>query len=570
MMPDRHYLHKILLFLNQGRVRVGAHYYLQFLDQILTQTIITTCLVTHPTSTWNCLIRAYSKTHTPIKSILVSNYFIELGSFYPDRYTYPLLLNACSRLSFASMGQLVHTHLIKIGLDCDIYVQNALLHFYGSIKQLNYARLLFDKMYERDITSWNTFMGASYASSNSVIDLMDLFKRLISEGVGADKITLVILFSAFAQAQCDESLEYGTAVHSCAIKMGLVSMLNVSNALLNMYTKYRQMDAASRVFDEMGSKKDVVSHAILINGYVEKGLIDLASDIFYQIFDKDLVLWNVMLHGYIKAKRPIDALELFKKMDNEGLIPDENTMVGILAACASLSDLQYGRVVHMFINRNDIKQDIFVKTALIDMYFKCGSPEEALVTFYKMEYKDVFTWTAVIEGLANNGYGNVALNLFKQMEEQGIQPNEATFVSALTSCRHSGLVKEGCQMFRKMVEVYKLQPRFEHFGCLIDVLSRAGLLAQAYEFVKLLRPEERLAAYKIVLSACIKYLEFDVGEKAALEMAELSPQSCEMHILLSNFYALAGQWERVAKTRRTMKRLNTRKEPGISSGEPKL
>ena len=151
-MSGRHYnLHKILLFLNQGRrVRVGAHY-LKFLDQILTQTII----ITHPipTSTWNCLITAYSKSPTPIKSILVSNYFIKLGSFCPDHYTYPVLLNACSRLSFDSIGKLVHTHLIKISFDTDIFVQNALLHFYGCIGQTTCACVLFDKMSKKDIES---------------------------------------------------------------------------------------------------------------------------------------------------------------------------------------------------------------------------------------------------------------------------------------------------------------------------------------------------------------------------------------------------------------------------------
>uniref|UniRef100_A0A6N2LIN5 Pentacotripeptide-repeat region of PRORP domain-containing protein n=1 Tax=Salix viminalis TaxID=40686 RepID=A0A6N2LIN5_SALVM len=125
------------------------------------------------------------------------------------------------------------------------------------------------------------------------------------------------------------------------------------------------------------------------------------------------------------------------------------------------------------------------------------------------------------------------------MEKQGIRPNEATLVSVLTACIHSGLVNEGCQLFKSMVSDYKMQLKIGHFGCLIDLLSRAGLLHQAEEFIQLLLPEERLIAYKTLLSACIKYSEFDFGKKVANEMSKLSSNSHETHILLSNFYALA-------------------------------
>jgi pentatricopeptide repeat protein len=181
-----------------------------------------------------------------------------------------------------------------------------------------------------------------------------------------------------------------------------------------------------------------------------------------------------------------------------------------------------------------------------------------------MEYTDVFTWTAMIEGLANNGYGNEALSMFNRMENQGIRPNEATLVSVLTACIHSGLVKEGCQLFKSMVSDYKMQLKMEHFGCLIDLLSRAGLLHQAEEFIQLLLPEERLIAYKTLLSACMKYSEFDFGKKVANEMSKLSSNSHETRILLSNFYALAGQWAQVAETRKFIKEFDTRKAPGMS------
>ncbi|KAK9267569.1 hypothetical protein L1049_009997 [Liquidambar formosana] len=547
-------LHIILLSLKHS-----AHNLIQ-LEQILTQTI-TTGLI-HTTPTWNCIVRAYSKSPTPIKAILIYNHFIEGSSIRPDNYTYPALLKACSRLPTLPKGKEVHAHVTKIGFDSDIYVQNALIHFYGSTAQIIDARCLFDLMPRRDVASWNTLLGVYNTSQGSWIEVLVLFKRMMDEGVGPDRITLVNLLSSCAQAG---GVVCPKGVHAYIIKMGFGGKLSLENALLAAYTKCREIDAALALFLEMDDRRDVVSCTIMINGYVEMGLGDLARGIFDQIVDKDLVLWNSMIHGYVKAKRPKEALQLFKKMENEMVRPDETTIVSVLVACASLVDLQYGTHVHRFVLQNNIRQDVFVGTALIDMYSKCGSLETAMVTFYKMHYKDVFTWTTVIEGLANNGYGSEALSLFNQMEKENIKPNEATFVSVLMACSRSGLVNEGCLLFNRMVSVYKIQPKVKHFSCLVDLLSRAGLLHHAKEFIEIMPPEERIIAYKTLLSACVNYLEINLGEKVANELMKLGSPSQAIYILKSNLYAQAGQWDEVAETRRIVKEFEMGKEPGTSS-----
>lgn len=150
------------------------------------------------------------------------------------------------------------------------------------------------------------------------------------------------------------------------------------------------------------------------------------------------------------------------------------------------------------------------------------------------------------------------------MERKGIKPNEATFVSVLAACRHSGLITEGCQLFRRMGGVYRVQPTIEHFVCLVDLLSRAGLLYQAEEFIKIMPAEDKFISYKALLSACITYSEFDLGKKVANNMMKLGNQSHEAYVLLSNFYALEGHWTEVAEARRNMKELQTRKKPGNS------
>ncbi|TXG48165.1 hypothetical protein EZV62_027459 [Acer yangbiense] len=551
-------LHKIIISLQKTAHNHNA----RVIDQVLSHAI-TNGLTTHSTSTWNCILRAYSKSPTPIKALRIFNQFSP--SIYPDNYTYPPLLKACSSLFSLSMGTGLHARLTKTGLDADIYVQNALLQFYGVVvADLTYAHVLFDRMPYRDIASWNTFLGIYNNNPDfGIQNLLILFKRLMCEEIKADKITFVILLSACAR---EEEIDCGRALHSFVTKVGLECNLNLENALLEMYTKCGDMDAALTLFNQMVSMRDLVSYTILINGYVEMGSVDLARQIFDNILIKDSVLWGSMIHAYVKAKQPKAALELFKKMVDDGvMIPDENIMVSVISACASLSDLQFGRLVHQFIFQNNISQDAFVKTALIDMYSKCGSLEEALVTFYKMDDKDVFAWTTMIEGLAKSGIGDKALRLFNQMERQGVTPNEATFVSVLAACSHSGLITEGCQLFTRIATVYRVKPKMEHFGCIIDLLSRAGLLYQAEEFIKSIPSKDKLIAYKTLLSACIKYSEFNLGKKVANEIMNLGSQSNATFILLSNFYALTGQWDEVTEVRRNMKRFDARKKPGTSA-----
>ena len=473
------------------------------------------------------------------------------------------MLKACWRAGLLSKGKEVHAHVTKMGLDSDVYVGNALIQLYGTTGHVADACKLFDGMPQRDVASWNTLLGVYNDNSGSWVEVLVLFKRMMCEGVRGDYISMVIVFSA-----CGKIGEgnFGKLVHGYVIKAGIEPALSLSNALLSVYTKCGEMHAAQGLFDEMPVMRDVVSYTILFNGYVDMGSVDSARGIFDQVRVKDIVSWNSMIHAYVKAKHPKQALDLFRKMEDEKVKPDETTMVSVLAACASLADLQYGRLIHWFMLQNNLRQDIFVGTALVDMYAKCGSMQEAMLTFYKMDSRDVFTWTAAIDGVANHGHGgNKALSMFSEMERQGIKPNEATFVSILMACSRSGLVQEGCLLFKRMVEAYQIQPKIEHLGCLLDMLSRAGLLQQAEELIKLMPPGEKIIANKTLLSACINYLEGELGEKIANGLIELNSQSHATHILLSNFYALAGRWAEVAQTRRVMKETDTRKEPGISS-----
>ncbi|WOG84892.1 hypothetical protein DCAR_0104077 [Daucus carota subsp. sativus] len=390
---------------------------------------------------------------------------------------------------------------------------------------------------------------------------MDLFRVMVRVGFRADRITMVILLTVCGEIK---GLEFGRLIHGYIVKMGMECGLNVGNALLDMYAKFGQMSTLLKQFNDMRERRDVVSYTILVNSYIEIGRIDRAREIFDDMAEKDIVMWNSMIHGYVREKRPEEALELLVCMEDESVQVDENTIVSLLAACSSLSNLKYGRYIHRLSLRNNIKQDLFVETALINMYFKCGGLEDAMIIFFKMKFKDVFTWTTTIEGLARSGLETKALELFKQMEKQGTRPNEATFVSILTACRQAGLVDDGCRLFKRMIEVYRIQPSMEHFTSLVELLSKARMWHQAEEFISFIVPQERLAAYKTLLSACMSCSEINLGLKIADKILQSGSVSHEVYVLLSNFYAGAGLWYKVEETRKVMKDFNMKKQTGVS------
>ncbi|XP_068653956.1 pentatricopeptide repeat-containing protein At2g29760, chloroplastic-like [Aristolochia californica] len=529
------------------------------LSQIFAQAITTA--LTHSTLTWNFIIRAYAKSPTPIKAIIVYNHFVKSTSLIPDNHTFPALLSACSFLHSLSKGREIHGCVSKIGLASDMYIQNALIHMYGVMAELNDARRLFDLMGVKALTTWNSMLQAHIGHPASHVEVMILFKEMVGGGIGVDDITLLIIMSTCCQLG---TVEYGKMIHVFVLKMGFIGKVKLENSLLKLYAKVLDMDSASRLFAEMGSG-DVVSNTIMVNGYVDSGLMDMAFEVFERVVEKDLVIWNSMIGGYMKTGQPKKALELFQIMEMDGVASDETTVVVALSACTSLSNFTFGKFMHQFIYRRNIKIDVFVETALIDMYIKCGSMKEAVQIFFKMKNRDVFTWTTVIMGLGTHGYGKDAVRLFLQMHTDGVEPNEATFVAVLTACSRSGLINEGRYCINQMIEVGQVVPKIEHFGCVIDLLSRAGLVLEAKELIKIAIPiESRTTAYKALLSACVSHGDLGTGEVVAKELMKMGSDGHGVYVLLSNFYAVAGKWDAVEEIRRTMKVLDIRKDVGMS------
>ncbi|RVW86966.1 Pentatricopeptide repeat-containing protein, chloroplastic [Vitis vinifera] len=311
------------------------------------------------------------------------------------------------------------------------------------------------------------------------------------------------------------------------------------NSMIAGYLKAGEIELASELFDEM-PERDLVSCNAMIDGYGKCGRCELAEKVFETMSDKDVVTWTSMISAYVQNRCPMKALDLFREMLSLGLRPDGPAIVSVLSAIADL--------------------------ALIDMYSKCGYIENAYHVFRSISHRrNIGDWNSMISGLAIHGLAREALDIFVEMERMDIEPNEITFLGLLSTCSHGGLVEEGQFYFESMHEKYKIVPRIQHYGCMIDLFGRAGRLEDALGVIQNMPFEADLLAWKAILSASMKHGHIEIGKSAALRAIELAPDDSSSYVLLSNIYAKAGRWDDVAKIRLMMRQRGVKKIAGCSS-----
>lgn len=361
-------------------------------------------------------------------------------------------------------------------------------------------------------------------------------------------------------------IDPGKSLHSQAIKFGFDSDLYVRTALVDVYARAGNVMSAQQLFDTV-PEKSLVSLTAMMTCYAKHGELDKARLLFDDLEDRDVVCWNVMIDGYTQHRMPNEAVLLFRKMLAAKVKPNEVTVVAILSACGQLGVLESGRWIHTLIKNNGIRVNVRVGTALVDMYCKCGSLEDASFVFQRINERDVVAWNSMIVGYAMHGFSLDALHLFNEMRGVGHQPTDITFIGVLNACVHAGLVSEGRSFFRLMEDEYGIKPKIEHYGCMINLLSRAGYLEEAYELVKNMKIKPDPVLWGTLLGACRIHGNIALGEEIAKFLVGHRLANSGTYVLLSNIYAAAGNWDGVARVRSLMKDSGIQKEPGCSSIE---
>lgn len=335
------------------------------------------------------------------------------------------------------------------------------------------------------------------------------------------------------------------------------------NAMIDGCFKCGDVESAQRLFESMPCR-NVGSWNAMITGYARCGRITDSRRLFDEMPQRDEVSWSAMIDGYVQQDCFKEALMIFGEMQMRGIQLRKFVMSSVLAACANAGALDQGRWIHAYAERNLIQLDAVLGTSLVDMYAKCGRLDMALEVFDKIQRKEVFTWNAFIGGLAMHGSAEEALKLFSRMQMENFKPDRITLVGVLNACAHAGLVEEGLQFFNSMEKVYDIRPAVEHYGCMVDLLGRAGLLDEAVNIINNMPMKPNAAVWGALLGACRIHGNVELGERVGEILLELEPQNSGRYALLSNIYARAGRWDDVSRVRKLMKERGVKTAPGSS------
>ncbi|KAK4730733.1 hypothetical protein R3W88_023721 [Solanum pinnatisectum] len=448
--------------------------------------------------------------------------------FLPNNFTFPFLLKSCTRLSDFELGVKAHGLVVKGGFDYDVFVKTGLVCFYARCGFLDDAHQMFDDIPEKNVVSWTAIM-TGYIDFGKFKEAIGLFQRSLEMGLSPDSFTLVRVLSACSRVG---DVSAGEWIHGYAVEMGMGRNVFVNTGLVDMYAKCGEMAKAREVFDEM--------------------------------VEKDVVSWSAMIQGYAVNGLPKEALEVFYMMQRENVRPDCYSMVGVLSACARLGALEVGEWASKLMDMNEFLSNAVLGTALIDMYAKCGRMVSAWEIFKQMLVKDRVIWNAVVSGLAMHGYVKSAFCCFGQVEKLGIKPNGNTFIGLLCACTHAGLVDDGRKYFQSMTHLYSVEPAIEHYGCMVDLLGRAGLLAEANSLIESMPMKANAVIWGALLSGCRLHRDTKLAEHVLKQLIELEPWNSGNYVHLSNIYASNNKWDDSEKIRSSMNERRMQKIPAYS------
>ncbi|XP_063950262.1 pentatricopeptide repeat-containing protein At3g29230 isoform X2 [Daucus carota subsp. sativus] len=501
--------------------------------------------------TYNTLIKCFiGKSHEDaltIYSQMLSNYIC------PNTFTFTFLFKCFDSLESLNCGRLVHCHVIKMGFDSSLFVMNTVLGFYRKCcGDVGVCSKVFGQMPKSDVVSWNTMIGA-YMDRGELELAVGLFEVMPERNI----VTWNSVLTGTLKAG---NMRVARLVFDKMPERNEVSW----NAMVSGYVKLGHMEAAEGLF-RMMPVKSVVSCTAIITGYTAVGNLEAARKMFDRMEEKNEVSWNAMIAGYVNNKMFDQALLLFQNMLVDGKCkPNQVTLTSVLSACTHLGSLEHGKWIDCYIKNNKIELSNPLGNALIDMFAKCGDLGNARVVFHKMRQRCIITWTTMITGLGVNGECREALELYYLMCLEGPKPDEVVFIAVLTACTHGGLVEEGKRVFDQMINVYNVTPQIEHYGCVVDLISRAGKLEEAVKFVDNMQLEPNAVIWATLLSACKIHRNGEMFEYVKSKILLEEPLNPGYLTLITNMSSSVERWQDALDVRMSMRQQGIEKVPGCS------
>lgn len=516
-----------------------------------------------PVLAWKSVIRCFTD-QSLFSRALASFVEMRASGRCPDHNVFPSVLKSCTMMMDLRFGESVHGCIVRLGMDCDLYTGNALMNMYAKLlgmgskisvgkvfdempqRTSNFGdedlkaetcimplgidsvRKVFELMPRKDVVSYNTVI-AGYAQSGMYEDALRMVREMGTSDLKPDAFTLSSVLPIFSEYV---DVLKGKEIHGYVIRKGIDSDVYIGSSLVDMYAKSARIEDSERVF----------SH----------------------LYRRDSISWNSLVAGYVQNGRYNEALRLFRQMVSAKVRPGAVAFSSVIPACAHLATLHLGKQLHGYVLRGGFGRNIFIASALVDMYSKCGNIQAARKIFDRMNLHDEVSWTAIIMGHALHGHGHEAVSLFEEMKRQGVKPNQVAFVAVLTACSHVGLVDEAWGYFNSMTKVYGLNQELEHYAAVADLLGRAGKLEEAYDFISKMRVEPTGSVWSTLLSSCSVHKNLELAEKVAEKIFTIDSENMGAYVLMCNMYASNGRWKEMAKLRLRVRKKGLRKKPACS------
>ncbi|XP_074309666.1 pentatricopeptide repeat-containing protein At2g03380, mitochondrial-like [Silene latifolia] len=479
---------------------------------------------------WTSLIAGYVQNDCAEEGLRLFNRM--RGSLVDgNQFTVGSLVNGCAKLGALHQGKWLHGYIIKAGINVNSFLATSLLDMYVKCRSIKDARCVYDELSNNhDLICW-TAMIVGFSQCGQPSEALKLFVEGKYKGIVPNSMTIASVLSACAQVG---DVKMGRLLHCFATVNGLVDS-EVKHALIDMYAKCHLMVESRYIFD-----------SILV---------------------RDMFAWNTIISGYTQNGYSLEALKLFRQMTLESMSPDAVTLVSVISACASLSAITVGSSLHAVVIKQGLsRNNTRVGTALVNFYAKCGHAISARKVFDEIGVKNAVTWSSMIRGYGMQGDDEESFALFNDMLKENVEPTEVTFTAILSACSHSGRVGEGWNYFNSMCREYSFVPSMKHYACMVDILSRAGKLDEALDFIQKMPIEPDFSVLGAFLHGCSLHSRFELGEVVAKKMLEIHPNEACYYVLLCKLYASEGRWDKADEMRSLMKERGLSKSSGWSSG----
>ncbi|PON91235.1 Tetratricopeptide-like helical domain containing protein [Trema orientale] len=477
---------------------------------------------------WNTVFSLLSQDKDAREIVSLFHEFM-LEGINPNNLTFSVLFRLCGEVLGLDLGLQFYCLAIQFGLHDEVNVTNSLINMFSRCKAMEKARLLFDNIYCKDITTWNQLI-SGYSLNHCYLEGLKIFLKLWSLGVESNEYTFSSLLEACFQSENQWIFKH---IHCAIIKCGFSS---------NGYVC-----------------------SLLINGYVNFGSLNDSFQ-FFNGFDRlDSVSWGTMISALVHQGHMYEAIKLLNNLMEAGGKLDEFILGSMLNYCARVSGYHLTKTVHSHVVKSGLERQVFVASGIIDAYAKCGKIDSAKMAYSQsFGLNDVVIFNTMIMAYAQHGLIAEAMEIFKTMKSANLQPSQATFVSVISACSHMGLVDEGFVLFESMILDYKMEPSQDVYGCLVDMLSRNGRLENARQIIEEMPFAPWPAIFRSLLSGCRIHGNRELGEWTAKKLLQLVPEDDAPYILLSKVYSEGGLWEDAGKVRRSMVERGVSKDIGCS------